>query len=305
MKKAYTVVFFSILTFFCTLAFTSCHDNIFGTIQDEVALNHGLDGNVTSITQKDGYLYLAAQRKGCLLRRAVNAVGFEEWETWDLNGIEDYYILYVRNNSGSLEVLVFMDYYDDDEQGTRTPKGFRTYKYNGSSWIATNTSYDSAKGSVPPALQQPFTEALMKVTVGGYTYSVYTGDQGHPGTKINGIEMQDDNEVGSIYSISATSDYLLIATHGGLFKVPYNSSTGAIDAANKRLVDEEGYGNVTNIRTNFVYAVDAGTKPYAQSTIYTCRSPASSSQAIKNNGLYAIYRNGSKPNEWNKDGTDE
>lgn len=275
----------------CTAAFllalpllAGCHDNLYGDIINEVRLIGGINGNITSIADCSGKLYLAAAHKGYLYQRDASSDGFAKWQRLSLPDAS-YYALWVRPlSSSSIQVLAASKWSSDSYGVMRLDDSYTIdYDCAGDSWSAkTEVNYNDVIGN--------FTQQV--TSAGGYSITEHNG--------INGTVLTGSSKFGYIHSIALCKDYLLLGTDNGLWMLPEgNISEGALV---QDIAHEDGFANIKTTEIPLIYVVDS-TKNYAATTIYVCQAPAGTSTQYQKNGLYAIYRSGEKANQWNQDGT--
>ncbi|MBQ2314316.1 MAG: hypothetical protein II187_05370 [Treponema sp.] len=293
-KSIYRLPLIAAACLLAAAALSGCHDTIYKDISSEVQRIGGVNGNASSIVECGGHLYLAAGHKGHIYWREF-ARGHDGFSAWHKrSGPNNSYIMWLKriddNNFKALLTSNWTSY-----GGQMVPNDFSvsTYSLTSNSWSTPAATSESEMEEFFAAVRT----AGNRDTANPRSYTINSDHKG-----INGVELASGKteNFAYIHSISCTSDYVLLGTDNGLWTVPVSDISKAGLQENRYA--ETGYANIKNSEVLLVYAVDEDVL-YQNTTIYVCHAPAGTSAQYQKNGLYAIYRGGTKPNEWNQDGT--
>ena len=292
MKKAFYI--FSItLSVFIALMFTSCHDSIFETIENEIALDKsGIRGSMGSIVEyTDGNLYITPMNKGVIYRKSATANTKGGWQKLSAPKTP----VAIALDGGTLYMLA-VDWAEGsgDYEGYNVPTYFEYTSTNGTSWSYTNRSFGYSENS--SNLPSRYKNQCCSVTVGGVTYSIPSSLTTDTITISSGGSKNADK--GYIYAITATGSSVIIGTETGLYSLPIVS--GGLGTPTPYVGD--GSTDTNSTLTNDVPIVYVPQKyrndrtAEASSVIYAYNCPRGSG-GTTNEGLMAYFPGSG----WNRD----
>ncbi|MBP5436870.1 MAG: hypothetical protein J6Y30_02680 [Treponema sp.] len=274
------------------------------------------DGTITFLASDANYIYALAveweadESEGENLPYRAAIYCSSNGETWNrvsvpganLNDIDedDELVLfdnqlqsYSTGHISTSDRLAYFGFYDDSSETGKT------YKLTGTSATVENASKKYCK-----AAGDKFSTFYAFAKKGSMYYWGKSGDDSiYWGTDPDASGSSRDLDCGQIFSISVTSDHLLLGTATGIKRVPINSS-GNITGGTADFRSENNALSILTGRVFTTYVLDSTqpegyTDEYAYQTIYG--SVKNSSISFDEVGLYAYYR---KRNTWNRDGTD-
>lgn len=291
MKKAFYIFSFT-LSVFISLMFTSCHDSIFETIENEIALDKsGIRGSMGSIVEYNGYLYVTPMNKGVIYRKSASANTKGGWQKLSAPKTPVAIAL-----SGSTLYMLAVDWAEGsgDYEGYNVPTYFEYTSTSGTSWgnpIATY-SYQENSGNLPSRYKNQH----CSVTVGSVTYSIPSSCSTDT-ISISGHSAFDVNE-GYIYAITATANTVIVGTTTGIYSLNIQSD-GSLGGKSTYVGDRNG----TDASSTFTGDVPVVYVPSTYRTanegagpIYAYNSPTGSG-GTTNEGLMAFFPSSG----WNRD----
>ena len=275
------------------------------------------DGTITFLASDSSYIYALAveweadESEGENLPYRAAIYCSSNGETWNrvsvpgvnLNDIDEDDELVLFDNQeqsyssgGTISTsgrIAYFGFYDDSSE---TGKTF--------SLSGTSATVESASTKYCKAAGDKFSTFYALAKKGSMYYWGKSGDDSiYWGTDPDASGSSRDLDCGQIFSISVTSDHLLLGTATGIKRVPINSS-GNITGGTADFRSENNALSILTGRVFTTYVLDSTqpegyTDEYAYQTIYG--SVKNSSISFDEVGLYAYYR---ERNTWNRDGTD-
>lgn len=290
MKKAFYIIA-AAFSIFMTFGLTSCHDSIFETIENEIALDKsGLRGSIGSIVEYGGYLYVTPMNKGVIYRKLAAANEKGGWQKLSAPKTPVAIAL-----SGSTLYMLAVDWAEGsgDYEGYNVPTYFEYTSTSGTSWgnpIATY-SYQENSGNLP----SKYKNQHCSVTNSHGTYSISSS---YSTSSISTPAGSQDLGEGLIYAITATANTVIVGTTTGIysFDIQSNGSLGGKSTyvGNRNGTDASSTftGDVPVVYVPSTYrAENEGAGP-----IYAYNSPTGSG-GTTNEGLMAFFPGSG----WNRD----
>lgn len=290
MKKAFYIIA-AAFSIFMTFGLTSCHDSIFETIENEIALDKsGLRGSIGSIVEYGGWLYVTPMNKGVLYRKSATARSKGGW-----NKISAPKTPVAIALSGSTLYMLSVDWDEGsgDYEGYNVPTYFEYTSTDGTNWTYINNKYGYTEDS--SNLPARYKNQHCSVTAGnGKSYSIPSSYSTSVITTPNGSQNLDE---GYIFAITATYDTVIVGTTTGIYSYKIQSN-GSLTDKSTHVGDLEKDASSTFTRDVPVVYVpnDSRTKSETDAVIYAYNSPLGSS-GTQNEGLMAYFPGSG----WNRD----
>lgn len=277
-------------TFFSAIFFSGCHDSIFESIENEIALDKsGIRGSMGSIVEYGGNLYITPMHKGEIFRKSATAREKGGWESISAPKTP----IAITNDGGTLYLLA-ADWVEGtgDYEGYNVPAYFEYTSNDGTSWAGpvAQHSYDKDSNNVPAR----YKNQCCSVTTGGHTYSIpssYTTE--YISTPTGSKKVCD----GYIFSITATANTVIVGTELGIYSLPIESG-GSLGTPTTHVGDSSKDASSTfTSHVPIVYVPNGSrTKNESAAVIYAYNSPRGSS-GTQNEGLMAYFPGSG----WNRD----
>lgn len=293
MKKAFYI--FSItFSVFISLMFTSCHDSIFETIENEIALDKsGIRGSMGSIVEYGGWLYITPMNKGVIYRKSATANTKGGWQKLSAPRTP----VAIALDGGTLYMLA-VDWAEGsgDYEGYNVPTYFEYTSTNGENWSYTNRSFGYLENSSNLPLR--YKNQCCSVTVNGITYSIPSSYSTDTISISSGGSFDVDE--GYIYAITATGNSVIVGTENGLYSMHING--GSLE--NKTSYVGDGSTDTNSTLSNdvpIVYVPSAfRTVNEIEAVIYAYNCPRGSG-GTTNEGLMAYFPYPVDKRGWNRD----
>ena len=273
-------------TFFSAIFFSGCHDSIFESIENEIALDKsGIRGSMGSIVEYGAWLYITPMHKGEIFRKKAKAREKGGWESISAPKTP----IAITNDGGTLYLLT-VDWVEGtgDYEGYNVPAYFEYTSTNGTSWAGpiAQYSYDKDSNNVPAR----YKNQCCSVTIGSYTYSIpssYSTDTISitPGSDTKRVEKDV-----YIFSITATANTVIVGTELGIYSLPIESD-GSLGTPKQQA------GDTFTSHVPIVYVPnDSRNRNENNAVIYAYNSPRGS-YGTQNEGLMAYFPGSG----WNRD----
>ncbi|MCR5762610.1 MAG: hypothetical protein K6G00_04425 [Treponema sp.] len=288
MKKAFYIIYIA-FTMFMISGLTACHDSIFESIENEIALDEsGIRGSMGSIVEYGEYLYITPMNKGVIYRKSASATTKGGWQS-----ISAPKTPVAVSLDGSTLYMLAVDWEEGtgDWEGYNVPKYFEYTSTNGTDWSYTGSSYSytSDASDVPSR----YKNQCCSITVGSYTYSIPSSYSTDTITVSNGTTKDVDE--GYIYAITATGNSVIVGTEQGIFSMPIQSD-GSLGDKTSTVAGHDTSSTFTS-DVPIVYVPEAFRNVNeGDGPIYAYNSPVGSS-GTTNEGLMAYFPGSG----WNRD----
>ncbi len=294
MKKAF-YIFTITFSVFISLMFTSCHDSIFETIENEIALDKsGIRGSMGSIVEygdaPNRYLYITPMNKGVIYRKSASANTKGGWQKLSAPKTP----VAIASSGGTLYMLA-VDWAEGsgDYEGYNVPTYFEYTSTNGTSWNFINKTYPYQENS--GNLPSRYKNQHCTVTNSYGTYSIGTSNST---TSISTPAGSQDLKEGLIYAITATANTVIIGTTRGIFSFDIKPN-GSLDGESTYVGNRNGNDTASTLTGDVpvVYVPsNYRTANEGSGPIYAYSCPMSSG-GTTNEGLMAFFPSSG----WNRD----
>lgn len=288
MKRSLHILLLA-CTFFSAILFSGCHDSIFESIENEIALDKsGIRGSMGSIVEyTDGYLYITPMHKGEIFRKSATATTRGGW-----NRISAPKTPIAITNDGGTLYLLAVDWVEGtgDYEGYNVPAYFEYTSNDGTNWAGpvAQHSYDKDSNNVPARYKN---QCITATTGDGDRYSIGSSNSS---SKISTPLGEKDLEKGLIYSVTATKNSAIVGTERGIFSIRKNGS----DLIITQTIAGIDTSSTFNRDVPIVYVPTAfQNKNESEAAIYAYNSPSGSGGTQKE-GLMAYFPT---DKEWNRD----
>lgn len=250
------------------------------------------------------YLYSSSDGENWTL---IDISGITTYTDGDGNAYSEYPVILFDNKKGNgviasstsgRNAYVRIRGNQDEESGESNPDAvYRVYRLNGNSVPTVESSAESKTAAIYSSSGDRFYDSYAVTRNENCIYYA-------SGTSIkydnNGTDREIPLSSGTIRSIAATKDHLLIGTSSGIYRLHINETTGE-PAASLSDFNNNAQTLLTSV-TQCVYVLDASkneseTDEYAAMVIYG--SLSSSPDSFDEIGLYAYYPG---RGNWNRDG---
>ena len=287
MKKSFYIL--TLISFlFMMLGFAGCHDSIFETIENEIALDEsGIRGSMGSIVEYGGYLYITPMNKGVLYRKSATATTKGGWQSISAPKTP---IAIALSGSTLYMLAVDWDEGEGDWEGYNVPTYFEYTSTNGTSWnYISKYSFTEDSSNLP----SKYKNQQCSITVGSYTYSIPSSYSTDTITISNGKSYDVDK--GEIFAITATANTIIVGTTKGIYSMTIKSD-GSLENTTSKVAGKDTSSTFTKDVPIVYVPTTFRSKSETDAVIYAYNSPSGSS-GTTNEGLMAYF----PASGWNRD----